>query len=98
MREKYMERVADMRNMHARKWNEFLQLTFKRQQAQTSYSQTGYPNFEQRHTHISSTHESVEKSAYPYASDSYSTPRGNAAYGEFQRERQDDFRRPYRQY
>lgn len=96
IREKYMERVTVMRNTHGRKWEEFLQLTFKRQQVQTSYTQTGYPDFEQRPTHISSTHQPVEKSAYPYASDSYSAPRGNAVYGEFQHERQDDFGRPYR--
>jgi hypothetical protein len=101
MRENYMERVAAMRNMHARKWEEFLELTSKSQHAvaaQASYTQIGYPDYEQRPTHISSTRQPVEKSAHPYASDSYSVPRANAAYGELQHERHSDVGRPYGRY
>jgi hypothetical protein len=53
IRENYLERVITMRNVHSRKWEEFLEQTVKRQQqAQPSYTQTGYPGFEQRMTHI----------------------------------------------
>ncbi|XP_062207299.1 uncharacterized protein LOC133909041 [Phragmites australis] len=53
IRENFMERVTTMRNMHARKWDTFLEQTSKRQQqAQTSYTQIGYPDFEQGTTHI----------------------------------------------
>jgi len=101
IRENYMERVITMRNVHSRKWEEFLEQTFKRQQqqAQPSYTQTGYPGFEQRTTHISATHQPMDsKRTYPYASDSYSAPKAHAAYGEFQHERHDDLGRTYGRY
>uniref|UniRef100_A0A0A9DG79 Uncharacterized protein n=2 Tax=Arundo donax TaxID=35708 RepID=A0A0A9DG79_ARUDO len=92
IRENYMERVTTMRSMHARKWEEFLEQTFKRQQqARTSYTQIGYPGFEQR-----TTHQPMDsKSTYPYGSDNYSAPKAHVAYGEFQHERHDDFGRTY---
>ena len=91
MRENYMGRMTTMRNVHARKWEEFLEQTFKRkQQAQTSYTQIGYPGFEQRTTHISAALQPMDsKSIYPYASDNYSAPKAHAAYGEFQHDRRD---------
>lgn len=100
MRENYMERVATMRKTHATKWEEFLEQTFKRQQeAQPSYTQTGYPGFEQRISHISSTHQPMDsKSIYQYPSDSYSASKAHSAYGEFQQERRDDLGRTYGRY
>lgn len=99
IRENYMERVTTMRNLHSRKWEEFLEQTVKRQQAQPSYTQTGYPGFEQRMPHISATHQPMDsKRTYPYASDSYSAPKTHAAYGEFQHERHDDLGRTYGRY
>lgn len=76
-----MERVITMRNVHARKWEEFLEQTFKRQhQAHPSYTQTGYPGFEQRTPHISTTRRLMDsKGTYPYASDSYAAPKPHAA-------------------
>jgi len=83
--------MTTMRNVHARKWEEFLEQTFKRkQQAQTSYTQIGYPGFEQRTTHISAALQPMDsKSIYPYASDNYSAPKAHPAYGEFQHDRRD---------
>ncbi|RCV24129.1 hypothetical protein SETIT_5G059900v2 [Setaria italica] len=100
MRENYMDRVTTMRNMHARTWEEFFEQTFKRQQqAQTSYSQIGYPGFEQRTTHISAALQPMDsKSTYPYASDNYSAPKAHAAYGKFQHERHGDLGRTYGRY
>jgi hypothetical protein len=100
MRENYMGRMTTMRNVHARKWEEFLEQTFKRQQqAQTSYTQIGYPGFEQRTTHISAALQSMDsKSTYPYASDNYSAPKAHAAYGEFQHDRHGDVGRTYGRY
>ncbi|KAL6626508.1 hypothetical protein ACP70R_030234 [Stipagrostis hirtigluma subsp. patula] len=100
IREKYMERLTTMRNMHARKWDEFLEQTFKRQQqAHTSYTQIGYPDFEQRIPNISAARQPRDsKGTYTYAADNYSAPKVHAAYGEFQHERNDDFERTYGRY
>lgn len=99
IRENYMERVITLRNVHAKKWEEFLDTFKSQQQAQPSYIQTGYLGFEQRTAHISATHQPMDsKSTYPYASDSYSAPKAHAAYGEFQHERHDDLGRAYRRY
>lgn len=97
MRENYMDRMNTMRNVHVRKWEEFLEQTFKRQQ-QTPYSQIGYPGFEQR-THISAALQPMDsKSTYPYSSDSYSAQKAHGAYGEFQHDRHGDLGRTYGRY
>ncbi|OEL15167.1 hypothetical protein BAE44_0023815 [Dichanthelium oligosanthes] len=100
MRENYMDRVTTMRNVHARKWEEFLEQTLKRQQqAHTSYTQIGYPGLEQRTTHISAALQPMDsKSTYPYASDNYSAPKAHAAYGELQHDRHGDLGRTYGRY
>ncbi|KAL5228193.1 hypothetical protein ABZP36_016458 [Zizania latifolia] len=101
MRENHMKRVTAMRSMHAIKWDEFLEQGFKRHQQaqQTSISQTAYPDYGQRTTHFAATGPPIEsKSGYPYTTDSYSVPRPNAAYVEFQHERHDDFGRTYGRY
>ncbi|XP_062190814.1 uncharacterized protein LOC133894053 [Phragmites australis] len=99
MRENYMERVTTTRSLHARKWEEFLEQTTKMQQKAQTYTQIGYPDFEQRTTHISATRQTMDsKSTYPYASDNYSATKAHAAYGEFQHERHDDFGRTYGRY
>ncbi|KAF8762209.1 hypothetical protein HU200_009761 [Digitaria exilis] len=97
MRENYMDRMNTMRNVHVRKWEEFLEQTFKRQQ-QTPYSQIGYPGFEQR-THVSAALQPMDsKSTYPYSSDSYSAQKAHGAYGEFQHDRHGDLGRTYGRY
>ncbi|KAL6890531.1 hypothetical protein ACP4OV_008786 [Aristida adscensionis] len=100
IREKYMERLTATRNMHARKWDEFLEQTVKRhQQSQASYTQIDYPDFEQRTTHISATRQPMDlKGTYPCAGGNYSAPRVHAAYGEFPHERNEDFGRTYGRY
>ncbi|CAO2198480.1 unnamed protein product [Urochloa humidicola] len=100
MRERYMGRVTTMWNMHARKWEEFLeQISKRQQQAQTSYTQIGYSGFEQRTTHISAALQPMDsKSTYSYADDKYSAPKAHAAYGEFQHDRHGDLGRTYGRY
>uniref|UniRef100_A0A0E0JGF9 CCHC-type domain-containing protein n=2 Tax=Oryza punctata TaxID=4537 RepID=A0A0E0JGF9_ORYPU len=98
MRENHMKRVTAMRSMHARKWDEFLEQSFKRHQQvqQTSYAQTAYPDYDQRATKFSATGPPNDsKRAYPYITDSYSASRPHAAYVEFEHERHDDFGRTY---
>lgn len=101
MRENHMKRVSATRSMQARKWDEFLEQSYKRQQQaqQTSYTQNGYPDFDQRATHYAPTGPPIDsKNTYPYASDNYSAPRRHAAYGEFQHDRHDDLGRTYGRY
>uniref|UniRef100_A0A0E0MU13 Uncharacterized protein n=1 Tax=Oryza rufipogon TaxID=4529 RepID=A0A0E0MU13_ORYRU len=101
MRENHMKRVTAMRSMHSRKWDEFLEQSFKRhQQAHpTSYAQTSYPDYDQRATQFAATGPPNDsKSEYPYITDSYSAPRPHAAYSEFEHERHDDFGRTYGRY
>lgn len=98
MRENHMKRVSATRSMQARKWDEFLEQSYKRQQQaqQASYTQNGYPDFDQRATHYAPTGPPIDsKNTYPYASDNYSAPRRHAAYGEFQH---DDLGRTYGRY
>uniref|UniRef100_A0A0D9UZ54 CCHC-type domain-containing protein n=1 Tax=Leersia perrieri TaxID=77586 RepID=A0A0D9UZ54_9ORYZ len=101
IRENHMKRVTAMRSMHARKWDEFLEQSFKRHQQaqQTSYAQTSYPDYDQRTTQFAPSGTAIDSaSAYPYSTDSYSAPRPHAGYSEFQHERHDDFGRTYGRY
>ena len=101
LRENHMKRVSATRSMQARKWDEFLEQSFKRQQhaQQTSYTQNGYPDFGQRTTLYAPTGPPIDsKNTYPYASDYYSAPRRHAAYGEFQHDRHEDLGRSYGRY
>uniref|UniRef100_A0ACD5VH76 Uncharacterized protein n=1 Tax=Avena sativa TaxID=4498 RepID=A0ACD5VH76_AVESA len=101
MRENHMKRVSATRSMQARKWDEFLEQSFKRQQQaqQTSYTQNGYPDFDQRATRYAPTAPPTDsKNTYPYASDNYSAPRRHVAYGEFQHDKHDDLGRTYGRY
>ena len=96
-----MKSVSVTRSMQARKWDEFLEQSFKRQQQaqQTSYAQTGYSDFDQRTAHYAATGPPIDsKNTYPYATDNYSAPRRHAAYGEFQHDRHDDLGRTYGRY
>lgn len=101
MRENHMKSVSVTRSMQARKWDEFLEQSFKRQQQaqQTSYAQTGYSDFDQRTAHYAATGPPIDsKNTYPYPTDNYSAPRRHAAYGEFQHDRHDDLGRTYGRY
>ncbi|KAG8045565.1 hypothetical protein GUJ93_ZPchr0008g12937 [Zizania palustris] len=101
MIENHMKRVTAMKSMHAMKWDKFLEQSFKKHQQaqQTSYSQSAYPDYEQRTTQFAATGPPIEsKSGYPYTTDSYSAPRPHAAYDKFPHERHDDFRRTYGRY
>ncbi|KQK03620.1 uncharacterized protein LOC100842738 [Brachypodium distachyon] len=101
IRENHMKRVSATRSMQARKWSEFLEQSFRRQQQaqQTSYTQTGYPDFDQRTAHFPTTAPAIDsKNAYPYPTDNYSAAPRRHAYDEFQHERHGDLGRTYGRY
>ncbi|XP_010938221.1 uncharacterized protein [Elaeis guineensis] len=99
-RENYMKKLAISRGMHAKRWEEFLQLdSQKRLQAQqTAYNQQAYPDCDQASRNLQYVGSGLlldSRSRYPYTGENYSAPRPHDAFGEMQHQRHESFRKAY---
>ncbi|PIA38045.1 hypothetical protein AQUCO_02900113v1 [Aquilegia coerulea] len=120
MREKYMQKLAILRGMQAKQWEEFLQFDIQRQEqarqqmstpAFSGYNHSGYMDYDNTpggsahydHTPGSALYgggnlPSESRGRYPYPVENYSTSRPHDNYGEFQRQRREDFGKTFNRY
>ncbi|XP_072959008.1 uncharacterized protein [Typha angustifolia] len=104
LRENYMKKLAIMTGTHTKQWEEFLRLGLQRlqqqaHQSQIVYNQPAYPDYDQRNTQYVGTGLPMDsRTRYPYAGENYSAPRSNDAYGEFQRQRHEEFGKTHGRY
>ncbi|KAK9282045.1 hypothetical protein L1049_004957 [Liquidambar formosana] len=111
MRENYMKKLAILRGMHTKQWEEFLQLDTQRrqqrahQQMSTSgfggYKQPSYPEYESSsaNNHYAGGNLPMDsRGRYPHSMENYPSSRPHDTYGEFQRQRREDFGKAYNRY
>ncbi|XP_024189211.1 uncharacterized protein LOC112193343 isoform X1 [Rosa chinensis] len=110
MRENYMKKLATLRGMHAKQWENFLQLDAQRRQQQAhqqmptagfgSYKSHNYAEYDSpaANPHYSGPTLAMDsRSRYPHTMENYpSRPHDN--FGEFQRQRHEDYGRGYNRY
>ncbi|KAK6937249.1 hypothetical protein RJ641_030757, partial [Dillenia turbinata] len=110
MRENYMKKVSALRGMHAKQWEEFLQHDAQRQQQRahqhistlgfggyklSPYS--GYDSSSSNPHYVGSNLPMDSRGRYPNPIDNYSA-RPDDNYGEFPRQRRQDFGKAYNRY
>ena len=99
-----MKKLAMMRGMHLKQWEEFLQLDIQRQQQQArynAYNQPAYPEYNQssKDAQYGGPNFPMDsRNMHPFPSEDYPASRPHDLYGDFQRQRQDDFGRAYSRY
>ncbi|PON61755.1 Zinc finger, CCHC-type [Parasponia andersonii] len=108
MRENYLKKLAMLRGMHAKQWDDFLQLDAQRRQQQQarqqispsgygSYKQQGFSNYDgsSANPRYAGNNLAVESmNRYPNHVENYpSRPHEN--FGEFQRQRREDYGKAY---
>lgn len=111
VRENYMKKLAILRVEHAKQWEEFLQLDARRRQQLAgqhvsasgfgSYNQQSYQEYENSagNPHYSVPNVPVEpRGRYPNPMDIYHPSRPEDSYGDFQRQRRDDYGKAYNRY
>lgn len=98
-----MKKLAVMRGVHLKQWEEFLQLDLQRQQQArySAYNQPAYPEYNQPSRDglygvPNLPMDSRNRQHFP--SEDYPAPRPHDLYGDFQRQRTDDFGRAYGRY
>ncbi|XP_065860287.1 uncharacterized protein [Euphorbia lathyris] len=110
MKENYMKKLAVLRSTHARRWEEFLQIDAQRreqparQQMPTSgfggYKQHSYSDYDgsAANPQYNAAGLSLDSRArYPNHVENYSS-RTHDSFGEFQRQRREDFGKAYDRY
>ncbi|KAL5795758.1 hypothetical protein ACOSQ2_000578 [Xanthoceras sorbifolium] len=109
MRESNMKKLTLLRGMHAKQWEEFLQLDAQRRQQQvrqqmsasgfSGYKQHNYPDYDGApNAHYAGASLPMDsRGRYPNPIENYPS-RGHDTYGEFQRPRREDFGKPYNRY
>lgn len=110
MRENYMKKLALLRSIHAKQWEEFLQLDAQRRQQQAhqqisasgfgGYKQHSFPDYDSSsaNPHYAGGNLAMDtRNRFPNHMESYpSRPHDN--YGEFQRQRREDYGKAYHRY
>ncbi|KAG6644945.1 hypothetical protein CIPAW_08G087500 [Carya illinoinensis] len=110
MREKYMKQLATLKGMHAKQWEEFLQIDAQRHQQQAprqlpssgfgGYKQRGYSEYDGTlaNPHYAGANLALDtRSQYSNSVENY-TPRPRDKFGAFQRQRRTDYGKPYNRY
>lgn len=99
MSENYMKKLANLRSLHLKQWEEFLQLdTQRRQQArQNAYNQPAYPEYNQsRDAHYGGNNLPMDsRNRHSYPGQDYPASRPHDVYGDFEHQKHDDFGRSY---
>ncbi|KAK9207027.1 hypothetical protein WN943_017311 [Citrus x changshan-huyou] len=110
MRESYMKKLTQVRAMHAKQWEEFLQLDGQRHQhqAREQMSASGFGGYKQHNYSSydgSSTNSEYAGTSYPMDSRGrYPNPmetypsRAHDTHGGFQRQRREEFGKAYNRY
>lgn len=109
-----MKKLAGLRGMNAKQWDEFLQLDAQRRQQQARQQNSGlsYGNYRQfpPYTEFDDGYSSNprpyggnnvpmdSKARYPNHGDNYSSRHQDNNYGGFQRQRREDYGKAYSRY
>lgn len=108
MRENYMKKLGTLRGMHAKQWEDFIQIDAQRHQANQQMSTSGFGGYKSQNyneydgssanPHYAGASLAMDsRSRYPNPMENYpSRPHDN--FGEFQRQRHDDYGRGYGRY
>ncbi|KAK1559037.1 hypothetical protein Q3G72_009873 [Acer saccharum] len=109
MRESNMKKLTSLRGVHAKQWEDFLQVDAQRRQQQArqqmsasgygGYKQHNYPDYDgEPNAHYAGASLPMDsRNRYPNPIENYPS-RPHDTYGEFQRQRRDDFGKPYNRY
>lgn len=109
MRESNLKRLTMLRADHAKQWEDFLQVDAQRRQQQalqqmpapgfSGYKQHNYSDYDggANAHYVGSSLPVDSRSRYPNPVENYPS-RPHDTYGEFQRQRREDFGRPYNRY
>ncbi|GMY17080.1 hypothetical protein FCV25MIE_12319 [Fagus crenata] len=110
MRENYIKQLANLRGTHTKQWEEFLQLNAQRRQQQAhqqmptsgfgGYKQHGYSDYDgtSANPHYAGANLAMDsRSRYPNPMQNYSS-RPHENFSDFQRQRREDYEKPYNRY
>lgn len=109
MRESHTKRMANLREMHAKQWEEFLHLNTQRKQERAheqlpnsrygGYRQPGYSECDgyEANSHYGGNLAPESRGRYQNSVESF-PPRSHDAYGDFQRPRHEEFGKAYNRY
>ncbi|GLT64903.1 hypothetical protein SLA2020_373660 [Shorea laevis] len=109
MRENYMKKLAMLRGSQAKQWEDFLKFDAQRrqQQARQQMSASGFGAYKQQayseydgssvNHHAGANLPMDSRGRYPTPMENYSS-RPHDSYSEFQRQRREDFGKPYNRY
>ncbi|KAI9180483.1 hypothetical protein LWI28_005278 [Acer negundo] len=109
MRESNMKKLTLLRGVHAKQWEDFLQVDAQRRQQQArqqmsasgygGYKQHNYPDYDgEPNAHYAGASLPMDsRGRYPNPIENYPS-RPHETYGEFQRQRRDDYGKPYNRY
>lgn len=111
IRENYMKKLAILRETHAKQWEEFLQHDAQKRQQQVQqhmsasafggYKQSSYSDYESSvgNSHYSGNNMPMDsRGRYPKPEEGYPSSRPHNTYGDFQRQRRDDYGKAYNRY
>ncbi|XP_027081514.1 uncharacterized protein [Coffea arabica] len=111
IRENYMKKLALLRETHAKQWEEFLQHDAQKRQQQVQQhmsasgfggrKQSSYSDYENSvgNSHYSGSNMPMEsRGRYPKPVEDYPSLRSHNTYGDFQRQRRDDYGKAYNRY
>ncbi|XP_059629125.1 uncharacterized protein LOC132271692 [Cornus florida] len=111
LRENYMNKLVVLRGMHAKQWEEFLQLDGQRRQqwARQQMSNSGFGSYKHPsyaeydsssgNSHFAGANVPMEsRGRYPNHMESYPPSRPRDTYGDFQRQRNEDYGKAYNRY
>lgn len=111
IRENYMRKLGTLRGSHAKQWEEFLQSDAQKRQQQVrhsmsasgygGYKQSGYPEYENSagNPHYSGNNLPMDsRGSYPTPMDNYPSSRPHDTFGDFQRQRRNDYGKTYNRY
>lgn len=102
IRENYTKKLGILRGTHAKRWEEFLQYDAQKRQQQAghSISASGFGGHKYEHSvgnpHYSGNNLPMDtRGSYPTPVDNYPSSRPHDAYGDFQRQKPNDYGNAY---
>ncbi|KAL1832984.1 hypothetical protein DCAR_0103023 [Daucus carota subsp. sativus] len=110
MRESFTKRMANLREMHAKQWEEFLHLNTQRKQERAveqlsnsryaGYRQPGYSDFDgyEASAHYGGNLAPESRGRYQNSVETFPPSRSHDAYGDYQRQRHEEFGKAYNRY
>ncbi|KAF7121419.1 hypothetical protein RHSIM_Rhsim13G0003100 [Rhododendron simsii] len=111
MKENYVKKLALQRGIHAKQWEEFLQLDAQRRQQRSrqqisssgfgGYKQPSYPEYDSPSgsAHYAGASMPMDsRGRYQNTTDNYPSSRPHDTYGDFQRQRREDYGKAYNRY